>query len=72
MSFSDYQVRLVHSLGDLQQCLSALAWINELEPDEEMSRIELRRYRCLEDAAVVAYWRPFSRSQGFSQEAEGG
>ncbi|WP_252258914.1 hypothetical protein [Erythrobacter aurantius] len=63
-SLSNLQIRLIHSLGDFQQTLSALAWISELEPDQKMTRIELRRYRCLEDAAVVAYWRPFSDSKG--------
>lgn len=63
-ALSAYQIRLIHSLGDFQQTLSALTWIDELEPDQKMTRVELRRYRCLEDAAVVAYWRPFSESKG--------
>lgn len=57
-------IRLIHSLSDFQQALSGLTFIDELEPDQEMTKIELRRYRCIEDAAVVAYWRPFSECQG--------
>lgn len=57
-------IRLIHALSDFQQAMSALTFIDELEPDREITRVELRRYRCLEDAAVVAYWRPFSQSQG--------
>ena len=38
-SLSNLQIRLIHSLGDFQQTLSALAWISELEPDQKMTRI---------------------------------
>lgn len=57
-------IRLIHSLSDFQQALSGLTFIDELEPDQKMTRVELRRYRCIEDAAVVAYWRPFSECRG--------
>lgn len=57
-------IRLIHSLADFEQANSALVFIDELDPDEKMSRVELRRYRCIEDAAVVAYWRPFSECRG--------
>ena len=35
-------IRLIHSLADFQQALSALTFIDELEPDQRMSKIELR------------------------------
>jgi hypothetical protein len=57
-------IRLIHSMSDFQQALSAITFIDELEPDQKMTKIELRRYRCIEDAAVVAYWRPFSECNG--------
>ena len=44
--------------------LSAMAFMDEAEPQQPLSRIELRRLRCFEDAAVIAYWRPFSKSEG--------
>lgn len=37
-------IRLIHSLANFQQVLSALTFIDELEPDQKMTRVELRRY----------------------------
>lgn len=54
----------LQALADFQMALSAFDFICELEEGAEISRIERRRYRCLEDAAVVAYCRPFISSRG--------
>jgi len=51
-------------MTDFQMALSAFNFVSEVGPEEPISRIERRRLRCFEDAAVVAYWRPFSDSKG--------
>jgi len=44
--------------------LSALDFFLEVDEEEKYNRIDLRRFRCYQDMAVIAYWRPFSRSPG--------
>jgi len=61
---SNGQIRIVQSIADFQMALSAIDFLCELEDDEPISRIERRRYRCFEDTATIAYWRPFSRAEG--------
>jgi hypothetical protein len=56
--------RLLYSLNDLQQALSACEFLYECEETETYSKIELRRFRCYETTLVVAYTRPFSHSRG--------
>jgi len=56
--------RLVYSLNDLQQALSACDFLYECEETNTYSKIELRRFRCYETTLVVAYTRPFSQSRG--------
>jgi hypothetical protein len=56
--------RLLYSLNDLQQALSACDFLYECEETNTYSRIELRRFRCYETTLVVAYTRPFTHSRG--------
>jgi hypothetical protein len=58
--------RLLYSLNDLQQALSACDFLYECEETGTYSKIELRRFRCYETTLVVAYTRPFSQSRGES------
>ena len=58
--------RLLYSLNDLQQALSACDFLYECEETGTYSKIELRRFRCYETTLVVAYTRPFSQSRGGS------
>lgn len=58
------KVRIIQAMADFQMALSAFDFVSEVSPEEPISRIERRRLRCFEDAAVVAYWRPFSDSKG--------
>lgn len=61
---TDADIRIVQSIADLQMALSAVTFLCELEPDERISRVARRRYRCFEDTAVVSYCRPFTQSKG--------
>jgi hypothetical protein len=56
--------RLLYSLNDLQQALSACEFLYECEEANTYSKIELRRFRCYETTLVVAYTRPFNQSRG--------
>ncbi|WP_130218072.1 hypothetical protein [Bradyrhizobium genosp. SA-3] len=56
--------RLLYSLNDLQQALSACAFLHECDEDASYSKVDLRRFRCFETALVVAYTRPFTQSRG--------
>jgi hypothetical protein len=56
--------RLLYSLNDLQQALSACEFLYECEESDSYGKIELRRFRCYETTLVVAYTRPFSQSRG--------
>jgi hypothetical protein len=56
--------RLLYSLNDLQQALSACDFLYECEEAKTYSKIELRRFRCYETTLVVAYTRPFVQSRG--------
>ena len=57
-------LRLFHSLRDLGLALSALDFFMEADQTAKYSRIELRRFRCYLDEAVISYCRPFTRSPG--------
>lgn len=58
------QVRLVQSIADFQMALSAVDFMCELDEDQPLTRVERRRYRCFEDAAVIAYGRAFTAANG--------
>lgn len=59
-----YDLRLIYSVRDFQLSLSAVDFFLEVDEAATYTKIELRRFRCYLDAAVIAYWRPFSRSRG--------
>jgi hypothetical protein len=60
---SDAQnLRLIYSVRDFQLALSAVTFFLEVDEAATYSKIELRRFRCYLDMAVIAYGRPFSRS----------
>lgn len=56
--------RLLYSLNDLQQALSACEFLYECEETEKYTKIDFRRFRCYETTLVVAYARPFTQSRG--------
>jgi hypothetical protein len=55
--------RLLYSLNDLQQALSACEFLYGCEETNTYSKIERRRFRCYETMLVVAYVRPFTQSR---------
>jgi hypothetical protein len=58
------RIRLLYSLKDIQLTLSVAEFLSECDPDESIGKVELRRYKCYETTAIVAYARPFSQSRG--------
>ncbi|WP_114966565.1 hypothetical protein [Alkalilacustris brevis] len=58
------RIRLLYSLRDVQLALSAADFLRECDPDAKIGKIELRRYKCYETTAILAYARPFSDSRG--------
>jgi hypothetical protein len=56
--------RLLYSLNDIQQALSACAFLYDLDESEKYSKVDLRRFRCFETTLVVSYARPFTQSRG--------
>jgi hypothetical protein len=56
--------RLLYSMNDLQQALSACEFLYECEENSSYSKIQLRRFRCYETTLVIAYTRPFTQSRG--------
>lgn len=56
--------RIVYSIWDLQQALSALTFLaDECDPAESYSRVELRRFRCYESQAIISFARPFGATR---------
>lgn len=58
------RLRMLYSLGDFQLALSAAEFLKELDPDEPINKVMLRRYRCYETTLIISYGRPFSASDG--------
>lgn len=58
------RIRLLYSMKDIQLALSAADFLQECDPDAGIGKVELRRYKCYETTAIVAYARPFSESRG--------
>ncbi|ODN67404.1 hypothetical protein [Methylophaga muralis] len=57
--------RVIYSLWDFQQALSALTFLlEECEYKEKYSRVELRRFKCFEATAIISFARPFVTSRG--------
>lgn len=66
LDLTDTQLaRIIQSCGDFQQALSALTFLlEECDYAASYSRTELRKFQCYENAAVVAFARPFEVSRG--------
>ena len=58
------RTRMLYSLGDFQQALSAAEFLEDCELDRPIPKKELRRFKCYETTLVVAYMRPFSQAHG--------
>jgi len=63
-SHHNRRIRLIYSMKDFQLALSAADFLQECDPDESINKVQLRRYKCFETTAIVAYSRPFSESRG--------
>lgn len=65
-NLTDMQLtRLIQSCGDFQQALSALTFLlEECDYAARYSTAELRKFQCYENAAIVAFARPFEVSRG--------
>jgi hypothetical protein len=57
-------IRMMYSRYDLQLALSAITFLSECEWERPISTVDLRRYKCFETTAIVAYTRPFVESRG--------
>lgn len=58
-------IRVIQSCGDFQQALSALTFLSEeCDYTAKHSTVELRKFQCYENAAIVAFARPFEVSRG--------
>jgi len=56
--------RLIYSVWDFQQALSALTFLlDECDFDAKYSRVELRRFRCYESSLIISFARPFEPSR---------
>lgn len=57
-------LRLFYSQRDFALALSAVDFFMEVDESATYSYIELRRFRCYLDEAVISYCRPFTQSRG--------
>ncbi len=57
LSQEQRRLRLLYSIHDLELALSAIVFLGECDPDERYDRAAIRRFRCYETAAIVAYAR---------------
>lgn len=58
-------IRLIQSCGDFQKALSALTFLlDECDYVAKYSAVELRKFQCYENSAIVAFARPFEVSRG--------
>lgn len=57
-------LRLFYSLRDFGLALSAFDFFMEADETAKYSHIELRRFRCYLDEAVISYCRPFTQAHG--------
>lgn len=56
--------RVVYSIWDFQQALSALTFLaDECDPAGSYSRVDLRRFRCYESQAIISFARPFGATR---------
>ena len=59
-------LRLVQSIADFEMCNSALQFMSEWDEDQTVTH-KRRKFRCFEDAAVMAYCRPFTKANGLQR-----
>lgn len=58
-------LRIISSANDFQMSLSALTWfMEEWSPEEKFTSLQIRKMRCFEAVAVIAFCRPFAKSRG--------
>ena len=58
-------IRVIQSCGDFQQALSALTFLlEECDYAAKYSTVELRKFQCYENAAIIAFARPFEAARG--------
>ncbi|SDU17691.1 hypothetical protein [Pseudomonas moraviensis] len=56
--------RIVFSIWDFQQALSALTFLEEeCDLTQKYSRVELRRFKCYETQSIISFARPFVASR---------
>jgi hypothetical protein len=60
----EQKIRLIYSMSDFALANSAMIFLSDLESEKKYSKPELRRFRCYETTAIIAYVRPFSESRG--------
>lgn len=56
-------VRMLYSLRDFEIALSAADFLTEAAEDKLYTHVDLRRFKCYETTAIVAYARPFSEDR---------
>ena len=57
-------LRIISSANDFQMSLSALTWfMEELNSKEKFTELQIRKMRCFESVAVIAFCRPFIKSR---------
>jgi hypothetical protein len=56
-------IRMMYSPADLQLALSAVTFLSECEWGKPISKVELRRYKCYETTALIAYALAFCEKQ---------
>ena len=61
---SKRRLRMLYALKDIQLALSAADFLSECDPEGKISKVELRRFKCYETTAIMAYSRPFTASAG--------
>ena len=59
-----HTLRLFYSQRDFALALSAVDFFMELDETAKYSVVELRRFRCYLDEAVISYCRPFTNGRG--------
>lgn len=66
LSLTDSQLlRLIYSRWDFQQALSALTFlIEDCDFSARYEVVRLRRFRCFETSAIIAFCRPFEPGRG--------
>lgn len=66
--FNEEQIqRIIYSLWDFQQALSALTFLlEECDFKKKYAKVQLRKFRCYETNMIVSLARPFTKARGKS------